>query len=291
MTETHELWKIEQVVELATKLPMSWFRGHARVHNELTPRIFRKEWENEIYRGFRPDLEFNIIEDFKRGAPALTDAVPPYEDHVGWLFLMQHHGAPTRLLDWTESALIALYFAVEVAPGEDGELWMMFPYALNRKSGFDGIPTPNNPIMRFLAGQPSHGSPQKLATELGLDAVPQYPIAVHPPLHFARMVAQLSTFTSHPRPVAGGTIPELLPDPRSLLRYIIPADCKRQLILDLSALGIWRRSLFPDLDALSRSIITKHRVVAYTPPEPPRWRDYTKRSDPGDARDNAQPET
>jgi len=274
MTENPKLWTIEQAVELGTKLSMSWFRGHATVHNELTPRIFRSEWDNKVYMALRPSLEFLMIEDFKRGAPALTEKTPAYDDHVSWLFLMQHHGAPTRLLDWTESALIALYFSVRDAPTEDAELWVMYPYALNRRSGFDGIPTPNNPIMKFLAGEPSHNSPERLAKELGLNAIPRHPIAVQPPMQFARMVAQLSTFTIHPRPTPGGTIPELLCDPQNLARYIIPRDRKRQLLLDLSALGIGRRSLFPDLDALCQSIVTKHKFVAYTPPEPPSWASY-----------------
>jgi len=50
-------------------------------------------------------------------APALSDAIPGGDDLWDWYFPMQHFGAPTRLLDRTEGAVIALYFAVKDNPG------------------------------------------------------------------------------------------------------------------------------------------------------------------------------
>ncbi len=88
----------------------------------------------------RTDSELSLIENFKRGAPALEPSIPDYEDHIAWLFLMQHHGMPTRLLDWTKSILVALYFVVSKYTSDDGELWAMYPDALNECSGFHGIP-------------------------------------------------------------------------------------------------------------------------------------------------------
>lgn len=273
MTNTYTLAKIEHAIELGTTLSKSWFRGHSKIYGELTPGIFRKKFEHELYKMFRPEAEFSVIEDFKRKAPALRSKLPENEDHVSWLFLMQHYGAPTRLLDWTKSVLVGLYFAVRHYHSEDGELWALYPEALNKHNGYFGLPIPRRcKILRYLAAEPSHNNPQKLAEEVGLKEIPQYPHAVDPPLHFPRIVAQLSAFTIHPRPKSSKTIPEVMTEETNLVRYVIPAGCKRKFLSDLSALGITKMTLFQDLDSLSYDIVQDHNIVAYTPPKPPRWK-------------------
>jgi hypothetical protein len=57
---------------------------------------------------------------------------PDPDDYFGWLFLAQHYGLPTRLLDWSESPLVALYFAVtEGHEDHDGCVWALWPGGLN----------------------------------------------------------------------------------------------------------------------------------------------------------------
>lgn len=272
MTNTYTLASIENAVELGTTLLRSWFRGHSKIYGELTPRIFRPEYEDEIYKALRPEAEFSVIENFKRKAPALKSNLPGNEDHASWLFLMQHYGVPTRLLDWTKSVLVGLYFAVSHHHSEDGELWALYPEALNKHNGYFGLPLPSCEILRYLAAEPRHNNPQKLAEEIGLKKIPQYPHAVDPPLHFPRMVAQLSAFTIHPRPKPSQTIPEVMTAETNLVRYIIPAGCKRKFLADLSALGITKMTLFQDLDSLSHDIIQEHNIIGYSPPRPPRWK-------------------
>jgi hypothetical protein len=55
--------------------------------------------------------EYEIREQFERRAPKYVTEPPPV-DMWGWYFLMKHYGAPTHLLDWTDSALFALFFAL-----------------------------------------------------------------------------------------------------------------------------------------------------------------------------------
>lgn len=271
--ENYSLSEIKQAVEIATSLTRSWFRGHSKPYNELTPGIFREKYNSTGYRAFRPKAEFSMIESFKRQAPALSPKLPDSDDHTAWLFLMQHHGVPTRLLDWSKNILVALYFAVNNHVEEDGELWAMHPEELNQYNGFFGIPTPRNSVLKFLAAEPCHHDPDKLAEEMGLEQVPQYPLAVDPPLNFARMVAQQSVFTIHPKPESGkGTIfSELLREPKYLVRYVIPGNQKKQLLSDLLNLGITELTLFPNLDSLSKDIIKEHDRIAFNPLSPPKW--------------------
>jgi hypothetical protein len=176
MTKTYKLTKIIHAVDIAISLSRSWFRGHSEVQGNLTPGIFRDEYQ--YIKPFREDVEFEIIHSFKRYAPTLATNLPNQENHLTWLFLMQHHGTPTRLLDWSESALIALYFAVYENPSKDGELWAMYPDQLNLCSGIPGIPLPNHPSINYLAAEPLSNNLKKLAEEFNLEKFPKYPIAI-----------------------------------------------------------------------------------------------------------------
>ena len=94
MTATYVLTSIEHAVRIATTLSESWFRGHDRDFNELTPRIFRPPY-SEPYLEFRPDIELEFTEVFRRDSPSLAVGhwLPSDDDYLGWLYLMQHYGA------------------------------------------------------------------------------------------------------------------------------------------------------------------------------------------------------
>ncbi len=202
---------------------------------------------------------------------------------------MQHHGTPTRLLDWSENVLVALYFAVEQSEKDDGELWALQPSELWSQYGFSrGVPLMAHPVLNFLALEPQlsdagcEDSLRKLKRNFPKfptenDFPKLFPAPIHPTLRFPRMVAQMSTFTIHPPayraapPFVGDSIENCLTNKKKLVRYIVPHPFKKKLKENLAALGIQRRTLFPDLDGLSLSIVEEHNQGGDTKPAPPNW--------------------
>lgn len=87
---------------------------------------------------FPPDanqlsIENSAIGFFMDRASGLLSRVPDEHDLLGWLSIMQHYGAPTRLLDWSESPFVATYFAYEQVSDTDAAIYALDPYFCRRK--------------------------------------------------------------------------------------------------------------------------------------------------------------
>lgn len=260
---TYTLHTVEDVVRVGATLVHSWFRGHSRMHGNLTPTVFRPP----IGGGA---MEFWAGERFRQRARQFSSRVPAWDDHVGWLLMMQHYGTPTRLLDWTDSVLVALYFAVGNSPDDDGEIWCMRPDALNICSNWQ-LSGPSSPPIRYLAAEvfEDKADLESLRSHLNLESRPTKPFAFFPPMEFPRMASQLGRFTIHP--ATDLRIETLLTRPEDIVRYRIPAGSKPGFCRTLTALGVTEESLFQSLEALSRTIIDEIGERTYTPPAPPKF--------------------
>lgn len=110
------------------------FRGHRDATWNLTTTLERrviKTWTVEtgstttttIEKVNPEENESALLRDFQRAAHLHCAVTPAHDQVVDWLALMQHHGAPTRMLDWTRSPYVALYFAMQEGREEEAALW------------------------------------------------------------------------------------------------------------------------------------------------------------------------
>lgn len=104
--------------------PPSLFRGQ-REDWPLLPKLARLYNDDRLKWTFR-ETERRMLEQFSRQARAY---VPNDQTDWDWLALAQHHGMATRMLDWTENPLLALWFAVqnESKNGRPGVVWIFGP--------------------------------------------------------------------------------------------------------------------------------------------------------------------
>ena len=204
-----------------------WYRGQTNAAWRLTPSIARHA---------QAGAELTLFKRFKQNALQFMLHRP--EDDWEWMFIMQHHQLPTRLMDWTESPLVALYFAVEndVQAQQSAALWSLTPFELNQSSGF--IATHDYEIPAFGddkdldAYLPTHTGRMSLG-----------PIAAIGMRNNLRIQAQQGVFTVS-REVA---VPLDEGNRDHLWRYIIPAAAKPDIRRELAYLNIGKLALFPEL--------------------------------------------
>jgi hypothetical protein len=209
-----------------------WFRGHADASWQLLPGLMRTNSEIS---------ETTLLNRFRQSAAMLAERRP--SNSFDWTFLMQHYGVPTRLLDWSESPLIAMYFAIEdysKRPDSDAALWCLWPTMLNQNANIvDKIEGQYIPSFDDdeLQGYTVDSLRQNSRLEL-------FPVATIATRNNARIQAQMGTFTiHHNRKIAI----EDVGNQDHVAKYVIPADCRETLHSELKLLGMNRFMLFPEL--------------------------------------------
>ncbi|HUP35736.1 MAG TPA: FRG domain-containing protein [Candidatus Limnocylindria bacterium] len=164
-------------------------------------------------------------------------------DRVPWWILMQHHGAPTRLLDWTASAYVAAYFAVVREPDTAGAVWAVHARTTIEQVG--NPPASREEVNQLFLDSDPGGQPPRL-------------FVLRPTIETRRMAAQQTIVTVSPNVIADhGPILEGIPEPPGkalFLKFVIPAALKLEFLRKLRQLNITAQVLFPGVDGLGRSV-------------------------------------
>lgn len=245
------------------------YRGHSKSEFKLLPGLYRDRSDTceSLYSG--DDL--TILRLFKKYASSIMPN-PPVK-MLNWAEYAQHYGVPTRFLDWSDNCLVALFFACNNDPNEDGNVWCL-DYgcydSLCGKNLDESLKITREELINMLF--------EKTIT-CETDAEIKYPLLYTPYYFDERMSAQGSYFLvwgTDSRPldeIISNDSCEM--DTKKLCKskcwiygsslekplscFTIPQKAKVSLIRDLDNLGINERTLFPGLDGLGHYINWRFR--------------------------------
>ena len=259
----------------------TYFRGQTRLAStgySLKPSIARyRHLEEKSFRE-RDDLERDVLEVFRNHLVTHVQHLPRSEWEA--LAIAQHHGLPTRFMDWTENPLVALYFAVrETRTDDEGAPMNSAVYVLisdpARYTDFSRNHRPTVEPVKDLATTPAHeekgyaafgveelGAEESDSAEAAEDEeapddssgeTPEVPlpfeitenVIYHPPHISPRMRAQDSVLLACHRPF------DALED-RDWIEIVIYHEAHDDIRRRLDQYGVFDRQLFPDLDGIAK---------------------------------------
>lgn len=192
------------------------YRGLTSIDYKLIPTLGRLKLKSgDTFDG----IEQKVLRTFRERAIPFLSTVPANDWE--WLALAQHHGLPTRLLDWTRNPLVAIYFSVRKDSNDDSVI-----HVLKQK---------DQPLV----------DPEQWPTPIGMGGLPIRYI----PNHVTnRIIAQSSLFTFHP-----GAANKPF-ETSELDKVVIPKKARKILKQQLYRYGVHDASMFPGLDGLGSHI-------------------------------------
>jgi hypothetical protein len=242
--------RIANALDIQNPLSMAYaFRGHANEGWELKSSFHRIVDPGSTSEAEALSLEGASISEFKSQAHIYLNSneFSATTDPVSWLCVMQHHGAPTRLLDWTSSIYVAAYFAVSAEFDKDGSVILVHINSVDERvkklHGNFSFPTTENEIRNQYMNV---GAPNTLLFTARITKS-------------SRMIAQ-QAFFSISRNICckhQDVLNNLFSESEERLLYsklIIPSTSKNTFLKKLRQMNITASSLYPGIDGLGKSI-------------------------------------
>lgn len=238
--------------ELLSSFEQGWiFRGQGSNSWGLTTSLERAAGKAGL--SLLAFYEKWVRDEFESGAHQYLSSHQVPEDDIEWLALMQHHGAPTRLLDFTYSPYVAAYFAVENAT-EWCSVWVVNASWLH----FGGSREFGVTELDFRDSYHNKGY-----LEIAFRGTKPWVLPVEPRKKNERLLAQQglfllpisqeSTFEANLSAALDGQ-PNNAYDLRYVFRVDISGSARREALQDLRRMNITRATLFPGLDGFAQSI-------------------------------------
>jgi hypothetical protein len=266
-TKRFKSWS--QFKAYANRFSENWlFRGQSDATWDLKSSFERTDFFKK-YDG----IELSFLLDFQRGAKNfLTEKETP-TDLIEWLALMQHHGAPTRLLDFTKSVYIASYFAFE---NTDPKTKNVAIWAINinilRDRAIQHLNlqhTPEFEKARAKFSDKDFESTKRKLTDKDFEAIFQRNdksciLPVEPFQMNRRYSLQQSVFVS-----PGNSHESFMEQlqfldtdiTKAVVKITLPSKLKNEVLRELQKMNINRASIFPDLDGYSAALKMKYNSM------------------------------
>ena len=235
------------------------FRGQPSAEWRLESVLARYLRHSGVHRDHWEEQEQRILRIFRRKAHLHLAQLPNPRDSFQWLALMQHHGAPTRLLDFTWSPYVATFYALArpVEPGTDAAIWLVNQAALNRHHAHMAPWLLDSYEKHFLPGR-------------------HFMVVVGEPHHMnQRLIAHSATFAVPGR--IDVPVDEIIADhvdPRAIQKITLVDvnGFRRRALTALYQMNITWATLLPGLDGLAQSLGTElelHWARDVAEPKPP----------------------